>query len=76
MITDLGPAGSRLTHTVRNHLTTLLGHAQLLRRRISRTPQLTEPEREQFLGQVAAIERATHDLQVDLDAARSRTSET
>lgn len=45
------------------HLTTILGNAQMLRRRITRAPDLSSQEQERLLHEIAAIERAARELQ-------------
>jgi len=50
----------------RDHLTAILGYAQLLQRRISLCPNLTPSERVVLQEEIAAIERASHALQRDL----------
>ena len=45
-------------HTRCNHLTTILGNAQMLRRRITRSTGLVQVEREILLQEIAALEQA------------------
>jgi len=70
------PPYARHLHAIRNHLTTLMGNAQLLRRRITRTTDVTPPERDPLLGRVMAIERATRELQNELAPPESPPSAT
>jgi signal transduction histidine kinase len=57
----------RLRHDLRSPLTTIRGRAYLLARAVRRAPSLTEEERTQMLGGVAAIEAAVAALVVVID---------
>ena len=73
---DLFPPQFWRNHAIRTHLTTLLGNAQLLRRRITRSAELTPPERDPLLKKVTAMEQATRELQRDLEPQFIPPSET
>jgi hypothetical protein len=49
-------------HARRDHLTAILGYAQLLQRRITLCPNLTPSEREVLQQEATAIERAAYAL--------------
>lgn len=67
MVPDM--AHERLAdHRFHDHLTAILGYAQLLQRRISLCPNLTPSEREVLQQEIAVIERAASALQRDHEA--------
>lgn len=53
-------------HTRHDHLTAVLGYAQLLQRRIALCPNLTPSERAVLQEEAAAIVQAAYALQRDL----------
>jgi hypothetical protein len=62
-------------HRHLNQLTTILGNAQLLERRVTRSPTLAPAECEGFLRAISAIEQAAKVLHRELTSSSPRPEE-